>query len=48
MKAVVSHGRDHEADAVANTLVVAAKGPMRSAGLVSKVQFDDRMCRLGR
>jgi hypothetical protein len=47
VKAVVSHGRDHEADAVADTVVVAAKGLMRSGGAhVSKVQFDDRMSRL--
>ena len=47
VKALVRHGRADEAEAVADTLIAAAKGLMRSGEAhVSKAQFEDRLHRL--
>ncbi len=47
VKALVRHGRMHEADAVADTLIAAAKGLMRSGDVhVSKAKFKERIQRL--
>jgi AcrR family transcriptional regulator len=47
LKALVRHGRVEEADAVADTLIDAAKGLMRSGDVhVSKGRFNDRIHRL--
>jgi AcrR family transcriptional regulator len=47
VKALVRHGRVEEVDAVADTLIDAAKGLMRSGDVhVPKARFDDRIRRL--
>ena len=47
VKALVRHGRAEEADAVADTLIAAAKGLMRSGEAhVSRAQFENRLHRL--
>ena len=47
VKALVRHGRVEEADAVADTLIAAAKGLMRSGEVhVSKARFEERIRRL--
>jgi hypothetical protein len=47
VKALLRHGRAREADAVADTLVDAAKGLMRSGDVhVPKARFDARIRRL--
>lgn len=44
VKALVRHGRGEDADAVADTLVAAAKGLMRSGDAsVSKARFEERI-----
>jgi AcrR family transcriptional regulator len=47
VKALVRHGRVKDADAVADTLIAAAKGLMRSGDVhVSKSKFEERINRL--
>lgn len=48
VKALARHGRSEDADAVADTLIAAAKGLMRSGGdvHVPKSTFDERIRRL--
>ena len=47
VKALVRHGRPEEADAVADTLIAAAKGLMQSGEVhVSKAKFEERLQRL--
>jgi AcrR family transcriptional regulator len=46
-EALVRHGRKADAEAVADTIVAAAKGLLRSGdGLVSSAQFKERLGRL--
>jgi AcrR family transcriptional regulator len=48
VKALMRHGKSEDADAVADTLIAAAKGLMRSGGdvHVPKPKFDERIRRL--
>lgn len=47
VEALVRHGREAEADAVADTIVAAAKGLLRSGdGLVSSAKYKERVRRL--
>jgi hypothetical protein len=48
VKALARHGKSEDAEAIADTLIAAAKGLMRSGGdvHVPKARFDERIRRL--